>query len=121
MKNIKILIVEDEAILAMNYKIGLEKAHFIVTGIAFSGEDALRQAEETRPDLVLMDIKLRGPMDGIDAALKIREAMDPKVIFLTGNSDEDTRKRAMEISPLRYIEKPVKTDILSGIIQSVMA
>jgi signal transduction histidine kinase len=80
---------------------------YIVTGIAFSGEESIRMAEQERPDLVLMDIKLEGEMDGVEAARHFREKFNIPVVYLTAFSDKETIRRAKITEPYGYILKPV--------------
>ena len=84
----RILIVEDEAIVAADIKGTLKGLGYDVPAIAFSGEEALKKTEELHPDVVLMDIVLRGQMDGIEAAQQIRERFGIPSIFMTGYSEE---------------------------------
>jgi CheY-like chemotaxis protein len=89
MTNSRILVVEDEAIVAMGIKQKLEDLGHQVVDIAYTGEDAVQTALETKPDLILMDIVLKGNVDGIEAAAKIRNQLDIPVIYLTAYSDEE--------------------------------
>ena len=116
----KVLIVEDEALLAINLQMGLEENNYEVAGIAYSGEAAINKAGQTKPDIVLMDIKLNGPMDGIEAAMQIRDKYGMPIIYLTGNTDDATRQRAINSHPSRYLEKPVEADVLCEIIEQVL-
>lgn len=104
-----ILIVEDESIIAKDIQIRLETLGYVVTGTAASGSAALAAAAKVRPDLVLMDIKLRGKMDGVEAAVKFRTEIGIPVIFLTSHSDERTLDRVTESEPYGYIRKPIET------------
>ncbi len=104
----KILIVEDEGIVVLHIKKALQSFGYGVAGIASSSDDAVRKASETRPDLVLMDIVLRGGGDGIDAAEKIRNLLSIPVIFLTSHADESTLERAKTTEPFGYIVKPLR-------------
>lgn len=101
-----ILIVEDEGIIAADLAACLEDLGYRVTGEAATGEDALCQAAARRPDLVLMDIKLAGEMDGITAAARLREEQGIPVIFLTSHADDATLQRARESQPFGYLIKP---------------
>lgn len=112
-KIIQILVVEDEKIIALNLKENLESLGYSVLGITSSGEKAIAKATELRPDLVLMDIRLKGNMDGIEAAQQIWERLQIPVIYLTGHSDESTLARAKITAPFGYILKPVKERELS--------
>ncbi|MBP2046039.1 ATP-binding response regulator [Methanobacterium aggregans] len=105
MGDAKILVVEDERITAEDIKSGLEFAGYTVPAIVSSGEDAIKKAGELKPDLVLMDIKLKGEMDGIEAAGQIRVLYDIPVIYLTAYSDESTVQRAKITEPSGYILK----------------
>ena len=94
MKKSKILIVEDEGIVALDLESRLRGMGYIVVGVADSGEEAIQEATETHPDLVLMDIRLKGDVDGIEAAEVIRARLDIPVIYLTALVEEDTMRRA---------------------------
>ena len=104
----KILVVEDEGIVLLHIKKTLERAGYTVSGIAATGEDAIMRALEDRPDLVLMDVVLRGAADGIDAAEKIRALFAIPIIYLTAHADETTLQRAKVTEPFGYIVKPFK-------------
>jgi two-component system cell cycle sensor histidine kinase/response regulator CckA len=106
MKETRILVVEDEVIIAMEIRDRLGKLGYTVTGVAPSGEEAIRKMVETQPDLVLMDIMLEGPMDGVETAERIRATHDVPVIFLTAYSDSTTLERAKISEPFGYILKP---------------
>lgn len=112
-RRVQILVVEDEKIIALNLKENLESLGYSVVGITASGEQAIAKATELRPDLVLMDIRLKGNMDGIEAAQQIWERLQIPVIYLTGHSDESTLARAKITAPFGYILKPVKERELS--------
>ena len=103
-----ILVVEDESIVAKDIQICLKKLGYEVVGIVASGEDAVEKAKEMEPDLIMMDIMLKGEMSGIDAASIIRKTQDIPVIFLTAYTDRDTVDRAKESEPFGYIIKPFK-------------
>jgi len=107
MEKAKILVVEDEGVLARGIERKMTALGYIVTGIAFSGEEAIRKAAENRPNLVLMDIKLDGKMDGVEAARQIREKFKIPVVYLTAFSDKETIRRAKITEPYGYILKPV--------------
>ncbi|MEE9594734.1 MAG: PAS domain S-box protein, partial [Candidatus Hydrothermarchaeales archaeon] len=117
-KNRKILVVENEGIVALSLKEGLEEMGFSVSGVVASGHAAIKKAGETRPDLVLMDIGLKGKMDGIQAAEKIREGLDVPVIYLTAYSDKNTVDRAKVTGPFGYITKPFNNDDLRSAVET---
>ena len=102
----KVLIVEDERILAIGMKRKLENAGYTVTGTASSGEEAIKNVKETSPDLVLMDIILKGYMDGIEAAQQIINLYNIPVIYITAYADEEILERAMVTEPYGYLLKP---------------
>jgi PAS domain S-box-containing protein len=102
----RILIVEDENIVAVDIQDRLEHLGYKVIGHAVSGEDAIRLAHEAKPDIVLMDIMLKGKMDGIEAAESIRRDPDIPVVFLTAYADQKTLQRAKITEPYGYILKP---------------
>lgn len=105
MAAVRILVVEDERITGEDIKRGLKKAGYDVPAILASGEDAVLEAEKLQPDLVIMDIKLDGEMDGIEAAEKIKSKFDIPVIYLTAYSDETTLQRAKVTQPSGFILK----------------
>jgi len=117
MSNVKILVVEDESIVAMDIKHRAEGLGYSVTGITPSGEGAIQKAAETLPDLVLMDIVLKGDMDGVEAAQKIRDTLDIPVVYLTAYSDEKTLKRAKVTEPFGYIIKPFEDRELHSAVE----
>ena len=101
-----ILIVEDEMLIARELEARLKGSGYTVVRIALSGEEALQAASEARPDLVLMDIVLKGTMDGITAAEKIRTRFDVPAVYLTAYADEGTLRRAKVTEPYGCILKP---------------
>ncbi|PKL60199.1 MAG: hypothetical protein CVV33_03920 [Methanomicrobiales archaeon HGW-Methanomicrobiales-4] len=107
-KGSRILIVEDEMVISLEIAATLKRLGYEVVGQAITGMDAVRLTEEVDPDLILMDIRLKGGMDGIEAASRIRERNDRPVIFLTAHSDEVTLERAIAVSPSGYLIKPFK-------------
>ena len=106
MSETKILVVEDERITARNIQNQLKGLGYSVSVVASSGEEAIQKAEEMCPDLVLMDIKLKGNMDGIQAAEQIQTSFDIPVIYLTAYADEAILQRAKVTAPYSYILKP---------------
>jgi PAS domain S-box-containing protein len=113
----KILVVEDSAAIALDLSWQLQSLGYDVVGMASSGEEALRQISDTRPDAVLMDIRLRGGMDGIETAARIPDSVNPAVIYLTGSSEEATLKRARQTQPYGYLLKPFSERELHATIQ----
>lgn len=119
----KVLIVEDETIVALEIKKVLEKLDFIVTDMATGYDSALESVKRTKPDIILMDIDLRDDKDGIDVAIQIQKNNNIPIIYTTAYSDEKTLNRAIETNPVTYLIKPfkreeLKSNILLGIYKS---
>ena len=116
----KILVVEDEAIVARDIERQLRKAGYEVPAVVASAEAAIEQVGRTSPDLVLMDIRLQGPVDGIEAAREIRERFSLPVIFLTAHADDETLARAKLTQPFGYIIKPIGHSNLTSSIEMAL-
>ena len=121
MKPGSILIVEDEIILANDLEARLIDLGYRVVGIACTGPAAIAAAERFRPDLMLLDIRLSGKMDGIDAALEIRKSHDIPVIFLSAYTDGQTRQRAEAVGPHGLLSKLTTDRDLLAAIESALA
>ncbi|MCP5054783.1 MAG: response regulator [bacterium] len=106
MTKTRIMIVEDELIVAKNIENQLNKIGYDIVAIAVTGEDAIVRAAESKPDLILMDIQLSGSMDGVAAAERIYNDSDVPVVFLTAYADEETLQRAKITDPFGYVLKP---------------
>ena len=117
MKKKQILVVEDERIVAEDTKISLQKLGYSVPGTAISGEEAVKKAEDMKPDLVLMDIVLAGEMDGIEASALIRSRFEIPVVYLTACSDQKTLKKVKITDPFGYIIKPYEDKDLQTTIE----
>jgi hypothetical protein len=102
----KVLVVEDESIVAKDIEVTLTNLGYAVTGVAGSGEEALGKIAEQSPDLVLMDIVLKGEMDGIATANEIRRRHHVPVVYLTAYADDETLRRAKVTEPFGYVLKP---------------
>lgn len=113
----KILMVEDDMIIAADISMQLTKLGYEVIGINTRGEDALRTIENNRPDIVLMDIVLTGKMNGIETAEVILDKFQVPVIFLTSNSDDATFQKAMAAKPYAFIAKPFQKSDLERSLQ----
>jgi two-component system cell cycle sensor histidine kinase/response regulator CckA len=120
MAKAEILIVEDEAIIASVIAGALKKFDFAVQEILNSGEAAVAAALRKKPDLILMDIRLQGAMDGISAAERIQEQMDIPIIYLTAYADEPTLERAKKTKPYGYIPKPFQEIELKTTIEMAL-
>ncbi len=104
----KILIVEDEMIIAANISLQLNELGYEVTGIVPRGEEALMHIKSEVPDILLLDINLKGTLDGIETAREMQKTHNIPVIYLTANSDEAHFNRARETHPYGFIAKPFK-------------
>jgi PAS domain S-box/PAS domain S-box/PAS domain S-box/PAS domain S-box/PAS domain S-box len=102
----RVLVVEDEAIVLLDLKNRLNTLGYVLVGSASYGEDAVTKAKETCPDIILMDIGLKGKIDGIEAADQIKRQLNIPIIYLTANSDFTTLQRAKITEPFGYILKP---------------
>ncbi len=120
MDKVRIMVVEDESIVAEDLRRTLEKMGYAVPGVAASGEDAIHQARALRPSLVLMDIALKGRMDGIEAAERIRTDLHIPIVFLTAYADDETLQRARVSEPFGYILKPFENRELHTTIQMAL-
>jgi PAS domain S-box-containing protein len=116
----RILIVEDNRIVAEDIKLSLLNMGYEVCGVASSGEDALAVVKAERPDLVLMDIMLAGDMDGIAAAREVRMHFDTPVIFLTAYADKEMLQRAKQTEPLGYLVKPFQDLELQAAVENAL-
>lgn len=116
----KILIVEDEAIIAKDLQWRLESIGYNVPHIVSGGKDAIEKVRTDNPDLVLMDIMIKGEIDGIEAAEQIRAIADIPVIYLTAYADEETLERAKVTEPYGYLIKPAKDKELHSTIKMAL-
>jgi signal transduction histidine kinase len=117
MNPIKVLVVEDEVIVAQDIAGRLKKLGYTVTATVASGEEAIEKATENRPDIVLMDIVIKGDMDGVAAAQQIRTKINVPTVFLTAYADEKTLERAKITNPFGYIIKPFQQQDLRVAIE----
>ena len=116
----KILVAEDENIVALNIKKTLESIGYKVTAVVNNGEDAVKQAEKNKPDLILMDIMLKGLTDGIEAAEIISQKFNIPIVFLTALSDEKTIDRAAFTKPYGYLLKPFTTQEMHTAVENAL-
>lgn len=117
MEKVKILIVEDENILALGLKKKLENLDYIVTGIASSSTETIDEVRKTMPDLILMDIVIKGDMDGIETAAELNKTLSIPIIYLTAYADDEILRRAATTEPYGYILKPYKEKELKANIE----
>ncbi|PSB67897.1 hybrid sensor histidine kinase/response regulator [filamentous cyanobacterium CCP1] len=121
MLTVKILIVEDEQLVADDLREILEALEYTVVGLAASGEDAIKSVERNLPDLILMDIHLAGEMDGIQAAEQIQSRFNVPVVYLTAYADRTTLTRVKATHPFGYIVKPFNESMLSTTIEVALS
>ena len=113
----RILVVEDQRLIAADIENTLKKLGYVVVGNVSSGEDAISKSDQLRPELVLMDVRLRGEMDGIQAAEIIRDRFNVPVVYLTAYADEETILRAKKTTPFGYLVKPFNERELRATIE----
>ncbi len=120
MKKIRILIVEDEPVVALSLKNTLESAGYQVGSLIPKGEEAVQKAEIEKPDLILMDIKLCGRLDGIEAAMIIRDRFNIPIIHLTAYEDKEIAEKIRLAGSAGFLSKPFEEDDLKSMIASVL-
>jgi len=117
----KIVVVEDEGLIAADLAARLKTAGYAVPGTADSAHKALQLIRKTSPDLVLMDIRLKGSVDGIEIADQVRQQLDIPGVFLTAYEDRGTLERAGRSQAFGYIKKPIAAASLKGSIEMAIA
>ncbi|MEL6358102.1 MAG: response regulator, partial [Bacteroidota bacterium] len=118
---IRVLIVEDETVIAARIAVELDELGYEVTGMVTRAEQALIHCKQTPPDLVLLDIRLKGEMDGIELAHLLNEQIDVPIVFLTANADEATFQRAKASLPYAFLSKPYKKLDLQRALELVVS
>ena len=118
-ESIRVLLVEDDHLIALAMEMELKRSGYRVCSRVATGEDAIISAKKELPDVVLMDIRLAGKLDGVDAAIRIREFSDTSIIFLTGYQDPLTEERARSVDPMAYLIKPANLITLRELIDTV--
>lgn len=113
----RVMVVDDETVIAMQLEAYLQDLGHEVTGSASSGREAVQLAERLRPDIILMDIKLPGEVDGIDAAQAIRRSLDIPVVFITAYAEDRLVQRARSVKPLGYLIKPFLPNEIKAAIE----
>ncbi len=121
MKPLSILLIEDEGLIAINTQIIIETMGHSVQNIAATGKEALAFAEKERPDIALVDIKLKGAMNGIETATQLKERLGVPIMYITGNTDQKTLEEAMKIKPLAILQKPYDESDLENAIETVLS
>lgn len=120
-KGTRILIVEDEPIVALDISSSLDELGYVVIGIAHDGKEAIQIAEKEMPDIIIMDIVIKGNIDGIETAARIRNNMKIPTIFVTGYSDYNTVARARDTIPYGYLVKPFTKKELYASIETAIS
>jgi PAS domain S-box-containing protein len=113
----RIMVVEDEGVVALQIKEALQGQGYVVPVVVLTGEEAVARVLETEPDLVLMDIQLKGSLSGVEAAQRIRQRLDVPIVYLTAFSDSETLEKAQLTEPYGYVLKPFEEKGLHAIIQ----
>lgn len=117
-EDIKILVVEDETILALQLKMSLQKFGYAISGVEASAKDAMRHVDTHLPDMVLLDIHLKGEMSGTEAGRYIWQNHHIPIIYLTSYCDNATLKQAMESEPYGYLSKPFRSNDLKATLHA---
>jgi hypothetical protein len=121
MKKSRIIIVEDNNIIALDIKHSLEKMGYKIVSVITSGEQALEQTSELKPDLVIMDIKLKDDMDGIQVAERIHNSANIPILFISAYADNETIYRATKLSNrIAYLVKPYDNSQLFSMIENLL-
>jgi CheY-like chemotaxis protein len=116
----RILVVEDDEIIQLDLRRHLKQLEYVVVGAASSGEEAVKKAAQLQPDLVLMDVRLRGAMDGIEAAHQIRSEREVPVIYLTAQSGDEMSYKGAHIVLNPRVTKPFKATALQAAIENAL-
>jgi len=116
-KKKKILLVEDEALAVMTMEDIFDEWGYDLCCVTSNGHDALQNAETCQLDVVIMDINLQGPLNGIETAAKLREVIDPVIIFITGYSASDYQEQVAFVKPLALLEKPLDFEKMHLLIE----
>jgi len=120
-KKLKLSIIEDEAIIALFLKMELELKGYIVNGPYSNGRSCIEAVKNMGTDVILMDINLNGPLDGIDTAKEILKFKKVKIIFMTGFSEDLIKERAMKLNPVAFLNKPVEIEDLLPVLEKIIS
>lgn len=116
----RILVVEDDFLVSLEIQAALTGAGFNVVGVATTAEEAERHAAEQRPDLLVMDVRLLGPRDGVEAALTIFRTLGIRTVFATAHDDRPTRERASPAHPFAWLPKPYAMETLVATVRTAL-
>jgi CheY-like chemotaxis protein len=117
----RVLIVEDEALIVMALKFDLEKSGYEVVDYVATGEEAVVRALEECPDVILMDVRLAGELDGVEAATRIRAQSSCPIIFMSGYAPSKVMTRAKDLRSTDFLEKPVDLQLLASKLRALVA
>jgi DNA-binding NarL/FixJ family response regulator len=115
------LVIEDDYLVALELEDRLLQAGFEVIGIAGSAEEALEIASSQRPDLAIVDIRLAGLRDGVDAAKELSADLGVRSIFATAHADSETKRRAEPAKPLGWLQKPYSSEALIALVKNALS
>ncbi len=118
-EKLKVLVVEDEVLTAKMLKMDLEELGVNVLETIAKGEEAVKVALQENPSLILMDIRLAGGLDGIEAAERILQKKKIPIVFMTGYATEEIKKRALKVNPVDYLDKPVDIYRIKNILEQL--
>jgi response regulator of citrate/malate metabolism len=113
----KVLIIEDEAIISFGYRLQIERLGFEVIGVARSSEEAEELIAAERPDLMIMDVYLKGPKTGLELAQEIHQKDPIPVIFLTASTKPEVVEAILALKDSQYLAKPISSDGLSDVLE----
>lgn len=116
----KVLIIEDETIISFGYRLQIERMGFEVIGVARSSDEAERIMASERPDLIIMDIYLKGTKNGLELAQEIQAKDNIPVVFLTASTKPDNVQAIRNMSNCHYLTKPITSENLTDVLQRVM-
>lgn len=117
----RLLIVEDEAIVAMSLSRTLPRLGYEICGVVASGEEAIDRVDTDQPDLLLMDIHLLGTLDGVQTAERLRLRYRMPIVFMSGYDINEIREKTKHITNAAHVGKPVGMNVLAGIIENALA
>jgi DNA-binding response OmpR family regulator len=117
----RVLVIEDDALIASQMQTALDEAGFQVVGVAATGEEALQFASRQSPALAIVDIRLAGDRDGVDTALELLRSHGVRCIFASAYADRETRRRADAAAPLGWLQKPFTMGSLTAMVRRAAA
>lgn len=120
-RNPRVLVVEDDFLVATEIEIALQNAGFAVAGVAASADEAIALGQSTAPDLAVIDIRLHGARDGVDAAVALFRDYAIPCVFATAHADETVRARAAAAAPLGWLQKPYTMPLLIEVVRRALA